>query len=76
MAVRTFVEHQHILLQTALSHVTAESDLKPVSNAVNFARNKLAEKCPVLLKPGRKAFCSRILACRPKSDAAEQIRYP
>ena len=28
------------------------------------------------MKPERSAFSSRFLACRPKSDAAEQIRYP
>jgi len=48
MTVRTFVEHQHILLQTARRHATEASDLKLVSNVVKFVRNKLAEKYPAI----------------------------
>jgi hypothetical protein len=76
MSVRTFVEHQHIFLQTARHHATQESGLKILSNCVNFVRNKLTKKYPAVLKPERSAFFSRILAFRPKSDAAEQSPYP
>jgi len=76
MAVRNSVERQHKFLQTARRHATQESDLKLISNCVNFVRNKLAKKYPAILKPECSAFCSRILACRPRADAAEKIRYP
>jgi hypothetical protein len=68
MAVRTSAENQHIFLQTERRHATQESDLKLLSNVLNFVRNKLARKYPAVLQPE----CSRILPCRPKSDAAEK----
>jgi hypothetical protein len=72
MTARNSVENQHTFIQTARRHATQESDLKLLSNCVN----KLAKKYSAILKTECSAFCSRILACRPKADADEQILYP